>query len=64
MVWFIVLSVLLIYLPESKFLATTQSMGKEQFLGFYLSAGIVSSLASHVFKTALRMPGISLGAVI
>ncbi len=38
-------------------------MGKEQFLAFYLSAGVISSLASHVFKTALRMPGISLGAV-
>jgi rhomboid-like protein len=38
-------------------------MGKEQFLAFYLSAGVISSLASHIFKTALRMPGISLGAV-
>nr|CAG4647124.1 EOG090X07NR [Megafenestra aurita] len=50
------------YVLHSFMNATTQSMGKEQFLGFYLSAGIVSSLASHVFKTALRMPGISLGA--
>lgn len=38
-------------------------MGKEQFLAFYLSAGVISSLASHIFKTALRRPGISLGAV-
>ncbi|XP_046647884.1 presenilins-associated rhomboid-like protein, mitochondrial isoform X2 [Daphnia pulicaria] len=42
--------------------ATTHYMGKEQFLAFYLSAGVISSLASHIFKTALRMPGISLGA--
>ena len=44
-------------------LATAHAMGKEHFLGFYLSAGVISSLASHVFKTALRSPGISLGAV-
>nr|CAG4641768.1 EOG090X07NR [Eurycercus lamellatus] len=38
------------------------SMGKEQFLAFYLSAGIFSSLGSHVFRTISRTPGLSLGA--
>lgn len=38
-------------------------MGKEQFLGFYLSAGVFSSFASHVFKTLTRATGFSLGAV-
>jgi len=38
-------------------------MGKEQFLGFYLSAGVAASFASHVLKTITRTPGISLGAV-
>ncbi|XP_057376440.1 presenilin-associated rhomboid-like protein, mitochondrial isoform X1 [Daphnia carinata] len=50
------------YVLQSFMNATAHSMGKEQFLGFYLSAGVVSSLASHIFKTALRMPGLSLGA--
>lgn len=44
-------------------LATAHTMGKEQFLGFYLSAGVVSSLASHIFKSVSRTAGISLGAV-
>ena len=38
-------------------------MGKEQFLGFYLSAGIAASFASHMLRTIRRTPGISLGAV-
>lgn len=38
------------------------SLGKEQFLAMYLSGGVVSSLASHVFKVAMRCPGPSLGA--
>nr|CAG4643271.1 EOG090X07NR [Ilyocryptus agilis] len=38
------------------------SMGKEQFLAFYASAGVVSSLVAHVVKTASRSPGLSLGA--
>nr|CAG4649406.1 EOG090X07NR [Scapholeberis mucronata] len=50
------------YVLHSFMNATASSMGKEQFLGFYLSAGVMSSLASHIFKTALKTPGISLGA--
>nr|CAG4637083.1 EOG090X07NR [Ceriodaphnia reticulata] len=50
------------YVLHSFMNATAHAMGKEHFLGFYLSAGVISSLASHIFKTALRSPGISLGA--
>lgn len=38
------------------------SLGKEQFLGLYLSAGVISSLASYLYKTAVRQPSLSLGA--
>ncbi|KAK6997409.1 hypothetical protein SK128_003433 [Halocaridina rubra] len=38
------------------------SLGKEQFVGMYLCGGVVSSLASHAFKIAMRCPGPSLGA--
>ncbi|XP_055389279.1 presenilins-associated rhomboid-like protein, mitochondrial isoform X2 [Condylostylus longicornis] len=38
------------------------SLGKEQFLGLYLSAGVISSLASYIFKAACNQPGLSLGA--
>ena len=44
-------------------LVTTTSMGKEQFLAFYMSAGVFSSLSSHVVKSLMRSPGLSLGAV-
>jgi len=38
------------------------TMGREQFLAMYLSAGVVSSYFSHAFKIATRIPGASLGA--
>lgn len=38
------------------------SLGKEQFLGMYLAAGCVSSLTSHLYKIAVGVPGLSLGA--
>jgi len=38
------------------------SLGKEQFLYLYLCGGVLSSLSSYVFKTALATPGLSLGA--
>ncbi|XP_062712207.1 presenilins-associated rhomboid-like protein, mitochondrial [Aedes albopictus] len=38
------------------------TLGREQFLGLYLSAGVIASFASHVFKTVMRQPGLSLGA--
>jgi rhomboid-like protein len=39
------------------------TLGKEQFLGLYLGGGVASSLASHMYKIAIKMPGRSLGAV-
>ncbi|GAB6019879.1 Rho- GTP-binding protein RhoN, variant 3 [Chamberlinius hualienensis] len=38
-------------------------LGHEQFLAMYLSAGVVSSLASYVHKIITVRPGLSLGAV-
>lgn len=39
------------------------SLGKEQTLAVYLSAGVVSSLASYVHKVFVGVGGVSLGAV-
>ena len=41
---------------------TVDLLGPEQFLGFYLSAGVVSSLVSMTYKVATRSAGLSLGA--
>ncbi|XP_077268472.1 rhomboid family intramembrane serine protease rho-7 isoform X1 [Temnothorax americanus] len=38
------------------------ALGKEQFLALYLSSGVISSFASHVYKTMFGVPGLSLGA--
>lgn len=45
------------------FSTVAQGLGREQFLGLYLSAGVISSLASYAFKIATANPGYSLGAV-
>ena len=37
-------------------------LGPEQFLAVYLSAGVISSLASLSYKVATRSSGLSLGA--
>ncbi|XP_058062035.1 presenilins-associated rhomboid-like protein, mitochondrial [Anopheles bellator] len=42
--------------------AAVATLGREQFLGMYLSAGVIASFASHVLKTVSRQPGLSLGA--
>lgn len=39
------------------------SLGKEQFLGLYLGAGVISSFTSYIYKTITKQPGLSLGAV-
>lgn len=39
------------------------SLGKEQFLALYLSAGVISSFASYLFKAVTKQAGLSLGAV-
>lgn len=43
--------------------AAVMSLGKEQFLALYLSAGVVSSLASYLYKASIGTAGLSLGAV-
>lgn len=40
-----------------------QGLGKEQFLGLYLSASVFSSLTSYLYKMVTKQPGLSLGAV-
>nr|CAG4642576.1 EOG090X07NR [Evadne anonyx] len=50
------------YVLDSIAGAVSVNMGKEQFLGFYLSAGIASSYASHFLRSIRRTPGVSLGA--
>ncbi|XP_045451568.1 presenilins-associated rhomboid-like protein, mitochondrial [Melitaea cinxia] len=42
--------------------AAVASLGKEQFVAMYLSAGVVSSFASFLYKVLLNQPGLSLGA--
>ncbi|XP_055678587.1 presenilins-associated rhomboid-like protein, mitochondrial [Lutzomyia longipalpis] len=38
------------------------ALGREQFLGLYLSAGVMSSLASYIYKIGTKQAGLSLGA--
>lgn len=38
------------------------ALGKEQFLGLYLSAGVISSFTSYIYKVITKQPGLSLGA--
>ncbi|CAG9783058.1 unnamed protein product [Diatraea saccharalis] len=42
--------------------AAVSSLGKEQFVAMYLSAGVISSFASFLYKVAFNQPGLSLGA--
>lgn len=51
------------YVLHSFSTVAVSSLGKEQFVAFYLSSGVVSSLVSSIYKTALGLPGLSLGAV-
>lgn len=44
------------------FSSAVSTLGREQFVGLYLTAGVVSSLASFVFKFMTYAPGYSLGA--
>lgn len=39
------------------------ALGREQFVALYLTSGVVANLASHLYKTAVALPGLSLGAV-
>lgn len=40
-----------------------RALGIEQATGVYLTAGIVSSLVSYIYKKGIGVPGYSLGAV-
>ncbi|XP_045471466.1 presenilins-associated rhomboid-like protein, mitochondrial isoform X2 [Harmonia axyridis] len=50
------------YVLHSFSTGAAQGLGKEQFLGLYLSAGVFSSLTSHFYKMVTKQPGLSLGA--
>jgi len=50
------------YVLHSFSTGAVNALGKEQFLGLYLSAGVFSSLASYVYKAVVSQPGLSLGA--
>jgi len=45
------------------FSGAVNALGREQFVGLYLSAGVISSFASYAYKIAILQPGFSLGAV-
>lgn len=45
------------------FLGAVSSLGKEQFLALYLSAGVISSFTSYLYKVLTKQSGLSLGAV-
>lgn len=51
------------YVLQSFSNAICTSLGKEQLLGFYLTAGVVASLLSYAHKTFVGVAGFSLGAV-
>ncbi|KAG5679673.1 hypothetical protein PVAND_009227 [Polypedilum vanderplanki] len=44
------------------FSGAVNSLGFEQFVALYLSAGVFSSFTSYAFKAVTKMPGFSLGA--
>lgn len=51
------------YVLHSFVNAAIPTLGIEQLLGVYLSAGVVASLTSYLFKTFVGVAGMSLGAV-
>lgn len=51
------------YVLHSFSSAAVMSLGKEQFLGLYLAAGVISSFASYALKATTATAGLSLGAV-
>lgn len=51
------------YVLHSFSTIAVSTLGREQFLALYLSSGVISSFASHVYKTMFGIPGYSLGAV-
>lgn len=51
------------YVLHSFSSGAVNSLGKEQFLGLYLTGGVFSSLTSYAYKAVVSQPGLSLGAV-
>ncbi|XP_046393870.1 presenilins-associated rhomboid-like protein, mitochondrial [Ischnura elegans] len=50
------------YVLHSFSTGAVASLGKEQFLGFYLSAGVISSFTSYLHKVSIASNSLSLGA--
>lgn len=50
------------YVLHSFMNAAVLTLGKEQFLGFYLSAGVIAAFSSYCYKILSRKSGLSLGA--
>ncbi|KAF5287559.1 hypothetical protein FQA39_LY15888 [Lamprigera yunnana] len=50
------------YVLHSFSTGAVATLGKEQFLALYLSAGVFSSFASYFYKALIKQPGLSLGA--
>lgn len=51
------------YVLHSFIGAAVNAVGREQFLGLYLSAGVLSSFTSYAYKVLTKQMGPSLGAV-
>lgn len=51
------------YVLHSFSVGAVEKLGKEQFLALYLSAGVISSFTSYIYKVIACQPGLSLGAV-
>lgn len=45
------------------FIGAVASLGKEQFLGVYITAGVISSMSSYFHKAIMKQSALSLGAV-
>ncbi|KAL1500908.1 hypothetical protein ABEB36_006327 [Hypothenemus hampei] len=50
------------YVLHSFSTGAVHSLGKEQFLSLYLTAGVFSSFTSYLYKILRKKPGLSLGA--
>ncbi|XP_008555558.1 presenilins-associated rhomboid-like protein, mitochondrial [Microplitis demolitor] len=50
------------YVLHSFSTAAVATLGREQFVALYLTSGVLSSFASHLYKIAFQRPGLSLGA--
>lgn len=51
------------YVLHSFSTGAVHALGQEQFTALYLSAGVISSFTSYIYKIITKQPGLSLGAV-